>query len=368
MSSNIGERLKISIFGQSHGAAIGAVVDGLPAGIPIDEAEIARDMARRAPRSVKGSTARREADLPEIVSGIYDGRTTGFPICAIIRNGDTRSRDYENLRQMPRPSHADYAAMCKYGGFADMRGGGHFSGRLTAPLVFAGALCRQFLAGRGVRIGAHLLRVGDVADAPFDPLCISAGELEEARSWPFPARPGAAERMMERIEAARMDRDSMGAVVECAAVGLPAGWGEPMFDGVEPHMAKYLFAIPAVKGVEFGAGFGFAAMRGSQANDQMSARGGAPEFLSNNCGGILGGITSGAPLIVRVAFKPTSSISKPQRTIDMQAMQEEELVIQGRHDSCVAVRGVAVVEAAAALSLAELCLLAQPPCGEKEAQ
>lgn len=357
MSSIWGKHLRLSIFGESHGEAIGAVLDGLPAGLRIDEAEIALDMARRAPHAVAGSTARRETDTPHILSGVLNGITTGAPLCAVIQNADMHSKDYAALANKPRPAHADYTAMVKYRGFADLRGGGHFSGRLTAPLVFAGAVARALLRRQGVTVGAHLLRVGSAADDAFDSLRIDAMTLERLRHNSFPVCSAAAEvHMKEEIAHARADGDSVGGVVECAAVGLPAGLGEPMFEGVEQCVAALLFSVPGVKGVEFGAGFALAGMRGSEANDGMCMRDDAPAFLSNHAGGVLGGITSGAPLIVRAAFKPTPSIARAQCTVDLREKADAEIAIRGRHDACIAVRGVAAVEAAVLLALADLLL------------
>lgn len=357
MSSNWGSRIRLQIFGESHGQAIGAVLDGLPAGIAISKEQIEADMRRRMPRAVAGSTARREADQPVILSGVRNGKTTGSPLAMMIKNSDQHSGDYESLADVPRPAHADYTAWIKYGGMADMRGGGHFSGRLTAPLVFAGAVARSYLAQKGVFVGAHLLRIGVAQDMPFDPLGVDAAQLKNLYEMDFPVICAAAADVMKgEIETARMGRDSVGGVVECAAVGLPAGLGEPMLEGVEAKVASLLFGIPAVKGVEFGDGFSLAQKHGSEANDPMGIEDGAAVFRSNHAGGILGGITTGAPLIVRTAFKPTPSISLPQRTVNLRTMQEEELVIRGRHDSCIAVRGLAAVEAAVLLALMDLSL------------
>lgn len=356
MSSTYGSVLKISIFGESHGKGIGVVMDGVPAGIPIDMDKILSDMRRRMPRAVEGSTTRRESDLPGIMSGIFQGKTTGSPICAVIENNNQRSRDYD-FDVRPRPSHADYTAAVKYNGFADMRGGGHFSGRLTAPLVFAGAVARQYLETRGVLIGSHIRAIGGVEDDGFDPMSLSIETLKCLYNMPFPVlneERGA--QMRQVIEQARLDCDSVGGVIECAAVGMPVGIGEPMFDGIEPVLAKGIFGIPAVKSLEFGAGKDITAMRGSQANDQMAMAEGRPMFLSNNSGGIQGGISNGMPIILRVGFKPTASIAKEQRTIHLTEKKETSLVIKGRHDSCIAVRGLAAVEAAVAVGLADLMI------------
>lgn len=356
MSSTYGRTFQISIFGESHGKGIGVVIDGVPAGIPIEGEKVLADMKRRMPRAVAGSTARRESDVPRVLSGIYQGSTTGSPICAVIENNNQRSRDYD-FDTRPRPSHADYTAAVKYGGFADMRGGGHFSGRLTAPLVFAGAVARQYLETRGVTVGSHILSIGGIEDDTFDPVNIDIDKLKCLYNMQFPVLNEAqGKRMEEEIERARMDCDSVGGVIECAAVGLPVGIGEPMFDGIEPALAKGIFGIPAVKSLEFGAGRDITALRGSQANDQMTMRDGQVAFLSNNSGGVLGGISNGMPLVLRVGFKPTASIAKEQRTVNLKEEQETRLVIQGRHDSCIAVRGLAAVEAVVAIGLADLMI------------
>lgn len=356
MSSTYGKTFQISVFGESHGKGIGVVIDGVPAGIPVDMEKVGADMKRRMPRAIEGSTTRRESDVPKVMSGIFQGRTTGSPICAVIENNNQRSKDYD-FDVRPRPSHADYTAAVKYNGFADMRGGGHFSGRLTAPLVFAGAIARQYLETKGVTIGSHILSVGKIQDAPFDPMEIHIETLKYLYNSSFPVleeRKGA--QMREEIERARMDMDSVGGIIECAAIGMPGGIGEPMFDGIEPVLAKGIFGIPAVKSLEFGAGRDITAMRGSEANDQMSVKDGKAAFLSNNSGGIQGGISNGMPILLRVGFKPTASIAKEQRTADLQAGEETKLAIRGRHDSCIAVRGLAVVEAVVAIGLADLTI------------
>lgn len=353
MSSTWGEKIKISVFGESHGAAIGVVIDGVPAGEKLNFERILADMKRRAPGGAKGATERKEPDLPEILSGVKDDVTTGSPICAVIRNTDQRSRDYGDILYTPRPSHADFSAYFKYGGAADMRGGGHFSGRLTAPIVFAGALARGILLNRGITVGSHVASVGKVKDERFDLLGVSYELLNELNTQPFPVISDAAkEKMQEEIQS--VGADSVGATVECAAVGLPVGLGDPMFGGVEGRIANLLFGVPAVKGIEFGAGFDMSTGKGSEFNDQMTIDNNEPVFLSNNCGGILGGITSGAPLVLRVAFKPTPSISLPQKTFDVRSMTPREITIKGRHDRCIGVRGAVVVECALCLALADM--------------
>lgn len=355
MSSTWGERIKLSIFGESHGGGIGVVIDGLPDGEPLDEPEIMAQMARRAPGNGIASTARKEKDEPEIVSGIFDGKTTGAPLCAVIRNGDAHSGDYASMSRTPRPGHADYSAFMRYHGHADYRGGGHFSGRLTAPLTFAGAVCRQILARRGVEIAAHLLRVGKVTDAAFDMAHIDPLSLRALSQMTFPTlETSAGEAMTAEIEDAKQSGDSVGGVVECAAAALPAGLGSPIFGGVENRLSSLLFGIPAVKGVEFGNGFDASALRGSENNDPFRFAGGKVVTETNRHGGVLGGITTGMPLIFRAALKPTPSIFRPQRTVDLVAGGDTELVIKGRHDPCIAVRAVPVIESAAAVCLLDL--------------
>ena len=356
MSSEFGHLLKISVFGQSHGTAIGVVVDGLPAGEAVDPTELQAFLDRRKPGKNPLSTARKEADAPTFLSGLENGMTCGAPLCAVIQNGDQHSGDYAGLTDTPRPGHADYTAAVKWGGHADMRGGGHFSGRLTAPLCIAGGIAKQILARRGVFVGAHLKEVAGIPDAPF-PLRPSAELFQEVAAKAFPVLDdGAGERMRAAILAAREDLDSVGGIVECAATGLPAGLGDPMFDGVENRLAAALFGIPAVKGLEFGAGFDAARLRGSENNDPFVLDHGAVAAESNRAGGILGGITTGMPLLLRAAFKPTPSIARPQRTVRLSTMEETDLEIRGRHDPCIAHRAVPVVEAVTAAVLLDLLL------------
>lgn len=357
MSSEFGEKIKISIFGESHGEAIGCVVDGLPAGVKLDMEEIYSDMSRRAPGRDKFATPRLEKDIPHILSGVLDNVTTGAPLAMEIENKNTKSGDYSNLMTVPRPSHSDYPAYVKYNGFNDIRGGGHFSGRLTAPLVFAGAVAKQVLKSKGIAIGAHIAQIGSVRDELFDKNNISAELLKELTSSNFSTISADAEKKMRaEIEEARMAQDSVGGIIECAVTGLKAGIGGNMFSTVESKLSSILFGVPAVKGVEFGEGFGFASMRGSAANDPYCIRDGRVAVKSNNNGGILGGITTGAPVVFRVAIKPTPSISQPQQSVNLQTMEEETLVVKGRHDPCIVPRAVPVIEAAAALGLLDLML------------
>ena len=366
MGFNFGETLRVQIFGESHGEAVGCVIEGLPTGMPLDLQKVERFLSRRSPGKSNISSDRVETDKPKIISGLKNELLTGAPLAAIFENHDVRSGDYEAISDTPRPNHADYAAFVKYGGYSDMRGGGQFSGRLTAPLCFAGACAMQFLEHSGVHIGAHIERIGDVADCRFDPLNISAELLADIALKDFPViDEKKSKRMIAVIEAARDELDSVGGAVECAAVGLPAGLGEPRYYGVENAVARIIFGIPAVKGLEFGLGFGFAEAYGSYANDSMTIKDGKPAFLSNNCGGCAGGITDGRPLIFRCAFKPTPSIGKKQNTVNLKTRENTEIEIKGRHDPCVVPRAVPAVEAAAALATADLMLLAKPAFGGK---
>ncbi len=343
------------IFGESHGPAVGVVMKNLPAGIKLDMDAVMVDMRRRRAKSDGTTTTRVEADIPEIISGVFEGRLTGTPLCAIIRNENTRSGDYANLKTLPRPSHADYTGFVRYSGFADYRGGGHFSARTTAPLVFAGAVAKQILRQKGVAVGAHILRIGTKTDTPFDPCTVNREQLSRLNEMDFPvldAEKG--ELMRAEILAARADVTSVGGVIQCAAVGLPAGVGQNDCDSVESVICRNLFALPAVKGVEFGLGFGFGSAYGHEVNDQMYVENGVIKTITNHNGGILGGITNGMPVVFQAAFKPTASISRKQQTVNLTTMQNETLQIKGRHDPCVAARAAVIVEAAAALSILEL--------------
>ena len=355
MASYLGEHIHVSVFGQSHSPAIGVVVDGLPSGEKVDMEELGRFLKRRAPGQSPTSTPRKEADLPHFVSGLVDDVTCGAPLAALIENTNTRSQDYAQLRDKPRPGHADFTAQVKYGGFQDVAGGGHFSGRLTAPLCIAGGICLQILKRRGIEVAAHIASIAGQADRPFDPMGESTETLEALKRAPFPVLDEkAGELMRKAIFEAKEDRDSVGGVVECLVTGVPAGLGDPMFGGMENRLAAALFGIPAVKGVEFGEGFGVAKLRGSQNNDPFTVKDGKVVTETNHAGGILGGITNGMPLVFRLAVKPTPSISKPQQTVSLSENREEELVITGRHDPCIVPRAVPVVEAVTALVLSDL--------------
>lgn len=356
MSSEFGKALRVGVFGQSHGKAVGVTMDGLPAGEAIDLTELRAFLDRRRPGKNALSTARREADAPVFLSGLEHGVTCGSPLCAMIENGDQHSADYDELRDKPRPSHADYTALVKWRGQADMRGGGHFSGRLTAPLCIAGGIAKQILARRNIFVGAHLTSVGTVEDERF-PLFPTAELFAQIAAKSFPVLSDeAGKRMKAAITAAAEAGDSVGGTIECAAVGLPAGLGSPMFDGMENRLAAALFGIPAVKGLEFGAGFASSALRGSENNDPFIVEDGVIRTESNRAGGILGGITDAMPLTLRLAVKPTPSISLPQRTVSLSRMEPAELIIRGRHDPCIAHRAVPVVEAVTAAVLLDFLL------------
>ncbi len=349
MSNIYGSKLKVSIFGQSHSPAVGVTVDGLPAGLSVDIEELRRFMARRAPGRDELTSPRREADEPEFVSGLYKGRTCGEPVTAIIHNTDARPEDYGAIADVPRPGHADYTGYVKYSGMGDPRGGGGFSGRLTAPLCTAGSLCLQYLKTQGVEVFARIKSVADVEDE---------GELRASVAHkPFPTvDDGRGELMRRRIKEAAAAGDSVGGVIECAAVGLTAGVGSPMFGGLENRIACAVFAIPGVKGIEFGGGFALTELLGSEANDPFAVRDDTVVTLTNNCGGILGGISDGMPLLFRAAFKPTPSILKPQRSVSLSRLEDVELRLSGRFDPCIVPRAAPCVEAAAAIALCDALL------------
>ena len=370
MASIYGKKLKLSIFGESHGEAIGVVIDGFPAGMKVDFDEISSMMKRRAPGGANQSlaalsTKRSESDTPRVVSGISGGYTNGYPICAMIENENQRSSDYKNTvggesgePVLPRPNHADYPATIKYGEHTELHGGGHFSGRLTAPLVFAGALCMQLLAPRGIEVAAHVRQILNVSDSRFD--CNVTPELLRGlRARSFPTLDKMSEEAFTTIiNSAKMRGDSVGAIIECAAAGeeLPVALGEHMFESVEAEISRLAFAIPGVKGIEFGAGFDFCRMYGSEANDAYEYRDGKVVTKTNNCGGIVGGMTTGMPIVFSVAMKPTPSIYIEQDTVDLANHTDAKLKIKGRHDPCIALRAVPVVESAMAIALAGLLL------------
>ena len=359
MSSMFGKNIKISIFGQSHSKAIGISIDGLPAGIKIDMDKLNRFMSRRAPGGKFYSTPRKEADSVEFISGLVDDTTCGAPICGIIKNTNTKSSDYSELRDIPRPGHADYTANVKYKGYQDVAGGGHFSGRLTAPLCVAGGICMQILEQKGITIAAHISNLGGICDDKFDMAHITMDDLERLQEREFPIiNTDVFETMKKRVEEVKSEKDSLGGIIECAVVGLKPGIGEPMFDGVENKIASIVFGIPAVKGIEFGAGFAVADMWGSENNDEFyyDDEEDKVKTKTNNHGGILGGITSGMPVVYRVAIKPTPSIAREQDSVSLEKSENVKLKIKGRHDPCIVPRAVPVVEAATAVAIVDLIM------------
>ena len=349
MNSTYRGNITFTIFGQSHSPAIGVTVEGLPTGFAPDFEELSRFMARRAPGRNDYSTPRKEDDIPEFLSGLQDGKLCGAPLTAIIRNNNTRSRDYDELRVKPRPGHADYTAQVKFGGAQDYRGGGHFSGRLTAPLCIVGGLCKQLLAQEGITVISRIAEIGGVCDS---------GELlTSTDEKPFPVVDDAAgEAMQKAILAAKAEGDSVGGVIECAVLGAPAGLGDPMFGGMENRISQLVFGIPAVKGIAFGAGFDAARMRGSENNDPFTMCDGKVITRTNHCGGILGGITDGMPIVFRAAVKPTPSIGIEQDTVNLATMENDKLTVVGRHDPCIVPRAVPCVEAAAAIAVYDALL------------
>ena len=356
-----GNHLHLTIYGGSHDSEIGMCLSGFPKDFNLDRAELLRFMARRAPNGGAFSTPRKEPDTPVFLTGLTDDKTNGDEIHAVIYNTNAHSKDYSFIYDTPRPGHADYAALCKYGPSVDLRGGGHFSGRLTAPLCIAGGMALQYLATKGITVGAHIASIHGICDRRFDAVSISPDTLKDLKNMPFPVLdPTAGEAMQAAITAARADRDSVGGVVECAVTGLPAGLGEHMFAGVEGRFAALLFSIPAVKGVEFGEGFHAADLFGSENNDPFCTDGKRIATVTNHCGGILGGMTNGMPLVFRVGFKPTPSIAKEQQTVSLSRMENTTLSVPGRHDPTVVVRAVPVVEAAAALAVLDLLLDENP--------
>ena len=355
MASSWNNNISFSVFGESHGPAIGVVLDNVPPGEAVDMDKVMQFMARRAPKKDATSTQRREKDMPQIMSGFLNGKTTGTPLCAFIQNTDQHSQDYmkSKLDTLVRPGHADYTGALRYRGFNDVRGGGHFSGILTAPLCFAGAVAGQILERRGIYVGAHIAEVHKIKDDSFDPINTSREDIVAVREKAFPViNDEKGKKMKSDIEKARDYLDSVGGIVECIAINVPAGIGSPIFDGLENSIAQLIFGIPAVKGLEFGAGFNSSRMLGSENNDEFYVdERGHVVTRSNFAGGILGGISNGMPITLRVAFKPTPSIAQPQQTIDMRSQTNETIEIKGRHDPCVVPRAVPVVEAAVNLAL-----------------
>ncbi|HCJ41683.1 chorismate synthase [uncultured Ruminococcus sp.] len=353
MSSTWKNNISFTIFGESHGPAIGVCMDNVPPGESIDVDKIYKFMARRAPKKDGTTTMRKESDIPQIISGYHNGKTTGTPLVAMIANNDQHSQDYNNISKLARPGHADYTGALRYRGFNDIRGGGHFSGRLTAPLCFAGAVAQQILEKRGIYVGAHIAEIHGITDKSFDPINTSRQDIIELKEKDIPVIIDVqGNEMKKEILHAREEQDSVGGIIECIAINVPAGIGSPIFDGLENSIAQLIFGIPAVKGLEFGAGFDVAKMTGSENNDEFYVNErGIVVTKTNSHGGILGGISSGMPITLRVAIKPTPSISRPQETIDYSAMKNETLVVKGRHDPCIVPRAVPCVEAAVNLAV-----------------
>ena len=355
MGNSLGKRLLITSFGESHGRCVGVVIDGCPAGLALNEDDIQQELDRRRPGAGPAATTRAEADRVEVLSGLYNGHTTGAPICLVIWNRDVRSSEYQRTRFLPRPGHADYTAFIKYGGFNDFRGGGRFSGRITATFVMAGAVAKKLLGHIGIEVVAHTIEIGGVRAQPKGIDEIRANiEQNPLRC----ADPEAATGMLQVIEQARAEGDSVGGVIEGTALNVPAGLGEPVFDTLEGDLAKALFAIPAVKGVEFGSGFAAAGKRGSENNDPFVIREGKIVTATNNAGGILGGLSNGMPIVVRVAIKPTPSIARSQQTVNMETMKSSTLKLRGRYDACIVPRAVPVVESMMAITLSDFALRA----------
>lgn len=357
MSGMWGNKLKISIFGESHGNAIGINIDGLPSGLELDLEEIAYEMKRRAPGKSPLATPRVEDDLPEILSGYFDGKTTGTPLCAIIRNTNTRSKDYSLLKDVMRPGHADFGGKIRYNGFNDYRGGGHFSGRITAPLVFAGAICKQVLKEKGIFIAAHIKSIKNIEDKSFLDDKVDLDIISELNKYELPLiDKSLEEKMRNEILEAKEDMNSVGGTIECGIFGVKAGIGNPFFDSVESTLAHLLFSVPAVKGVQFGKGFDLTKMTGYEANDEMYFDGEEVKTKTNNNGGLLGGITNGMPIIFTAAIKPTSSIGKEQNTVNIASKENTTLKVEGRHDPCIVQRAVPVIEAVAAIGMLEMMM------------
>ncbi len=357
MSGMWGKHISISIFGESHGTGIGIVLSGLPGGIKIDLEYIKREMKRRAPGQNKISTPRKEGDEFEILSGYFNERTTGSPLCAVIYNTNKISKDYDALKYLMRPGHGDYTGYIKYSGFNDHRGGGHFSGRITAPLVFAGALCKQILEKKEIFIGSHVLSIGHIKENHFDEIKIQGKDLQNLSSKEFPViEDKVGEEMKKEILKVKEEFDSIGGIIETAIINMDVGIGDPFFDSIESKLSHIVFSIPGVKGIEFGAGFEISKMKGSKANDEFYIENEKIKTYSNNHGGILGGISSGMPIIFRTAFKPTSSIGKGQKTIDINNNENTTLNIQGRHDPCIVPRALPVVDAVAAIAILDMII------------
>lgn len=357
MSSIIGNKFKISLFGESHGKCVGVVIDGMPPGFEIDMAKLKSFLDRRRPGSSKLATPRSEKDKPVFMSGLKENVSTGFPLCVIIENEDKKSSDYDNLKNIPRPSHCDYTALLKYGGFADLNGSGHMSGRLTAAICIAGGIAKQMLESMGVFVGAHLYAVGDVKDKQYDLVNLDVETLKKTDNTDFPAiDENQSEEMKELIQITKEDKDSIGSIIEIGVVGIPKAVGKPIFNTVEGRLSQMAFSIPGVKGVEFGMGFDCAKLKGSKHNDDYMVVDGKIQTSTNNSSGIVSGMTNGMPIVYRCAFKPTASIGKVQTSVNLKTMKEEKLLIEGRHDPCIGVRAVSVMEAATSLVLIDMIM------------
>jgi len=355
-SSTFGKAFSVTIFGESHGPSVAAVIDGCPAGLQLTTEDIQLELDRRLPPDQSMTSARREKDKVELLSGVFDGHTTGAPIAILTWNKDVRSQDYDKLRYIARPGHADFPARIKHGGFNDLRGGGQASGRMTVPIIMAGAIAKKLLRFVGIEICAHTVQIHTVKlETPL------AADIVRRNAYSNSVRcadPEMAKRMTEAILKARSEGDSVGGVVECVAEGVPPGVGEPFFDSLDADLAKIAFSIPAVKGFEVGLGFRASAIKGSENNDSYAVRDGKVVTLSNNAGGVLGGLSNGMPVVVRVAFKPPSSIAKEQQTVNLRSMEETRVQVTGRHDPCVVPKAVPVVEAAVAVVLVDHCIRA----------
>lgn len=357
MSSIWGNNIKLSLFGESHGAAIGINIDGIPPGTILDLENIKLEMKRRAPGTNKLTTSRVEKDEFQILSGYFNGKTTGTPLCMIMKNTNTRSRDYDKTKDLMRPGHADFTGIKRYLGHNDYRGGGHFSGRMTAPICFAGAIAKQILKSKNIIVGSHIKSIGDVEDSSFDKTEIAVSTLEDLKYKKTPTiREEKALQMEELILKIKNDNDSIGGVVELAVVNIDSGIGSPFFDSIESKISQIIFSIPGVKGIEFGQGFDISKMKGSQANDELYIKDEKIKSYTNNNGGVLGGISNGMPIVFKVALKPTPSIGKKQRTIDIKEKENTEIEIVGRHDPCIVIRALPVLEAATALAILDLVL------------
>ncbi|MDO5018548.1 MAG: chorismate synthase [Lagierella massiliensis] len=357
MTSIIGNKFKISIFGESHGNCIGVVMDGIPSGVEIEMESLNKFLTRRSPGNSTYTTKRREKDIPKFISGLMENVTTGFPICAIIENEDKRSKDYDNLKNILRPSHGDYTAFLKYQGFADLRGSGHLSGRLTAAICIAGGIAKQLLNKKEIYVGAHLYRIGEVLDDGYDFVNLEKEILEKTNNYNFPTISSDAQNKMQRlIEQTREKKDSIGSIVEVGVVGMPKAVGKPIFNTVEGRLSQMAFSIPGVKGIEFGMGFKASMLNGSSHNDEYTVIDDEIRTVTNNSSGIVSGITNGMPIVYRCVFKPTPSIGKMQKTINIRTKEKKNLLIEGRHDPCIGIRAVPVMEAATCIVLLDMLM------------